>query len=73
MTELAILMIKTVVTTIDVMFGAVLICGKGGNQKEKIAYSVFMLGNIVAMWIQATVSDAFQKLGVAGIDEYIEK
>ena len=51
MTELAILMIKTVVTTIDVMFGAVLICGKGGNQKEKIAYSVFMLGNIVAMWI----------------------
>ena len=29
MTELAILMIKTVVTTIDVMFGAVLICGKG--------------------------------------------
>ena len=51
MTELAILMIKTVVTTIDVMFGAVLVCGKNGNQKEKAAYVIFMLGNILAMWI----------------------
>lgn len=51
MTELAILMIKTVVTTIDVMFGAVLLCSKSASQKEKVAYLVFMLGNIVAMWI----------------------
>lgn len=51
MTELAILMIKTVVTTIDVMFGAVLVCGKNGNQKEKAAYVIFMLGNILAIWI----------------------
>lgn len=51
MTEIAILMIKTVVTTIDVMFGAVLMCGKGGSQKEKAAYLIFMLGNIIAVWI----------------------